>query len=201
MIAVERAHAFPERRAATLAWRDRALPDVAACARLAADGLAEVRLAQDVDLREAAALDALRFVRDCVAVGVTVCWSVAHPGAVDARWLTHLSPPDAFPGYDDVLAAWRDFAFGVLFWRRGPSFAIVRDVRPAWEPALYTLEEDGTLECFERLAVPATLAAIPANEAEGYANLHEARLVLEIAGVALALPYRIHKWPIPFMSV
>jgi hypothetical protein len=171
------------------------------CALLARAGVAEVTITGALDLRDPAALDALRFVRDCVAVGITAGWTVADAGAVDPNELTHLCPPDAFPGHEQLLAAWHDFAFGVLYWRQGPGFAIVRDVRPAWESAYYTLECDGTLECFERLRTPTPIATLPEREREAYPSLREARLVLEIEGVALTLPYRIHKWPIPFLSV
>jgi Family of unknown function (DUF5825) len=197
---LQRAGAYPARRTLTLLWPS-ALPDTALCAALANDGVSEVFLDGPVDLRDAGALEAIRFVRDCVAVGVQVRWSVSDPGGIDPASLTHLWPPDAFPGHDELLALWREFAFGVLFWRRGPSFAVVRDVRPAWSAAFYTLERDGTLQCFERLRVPTAVAQLPEDEREALESLREARLVLEIGAAAVALPYRIHKWPIPFMSV
>lgn len=189
---------YPARREAAFAppWDE--LPATAECGALAAAGVASVVLGAPVDLREPASLDALRFVRDCVASGIAVRWTVADGGGIDPNVLMHLAPPDAYPGEEAKLASWRDFAFGVLFWRRGPNFALVRDVRPAWEPSFYTLDADGTLECFERLALPRALGEEPPEIVESF---REARLILEIAGRALALPYRIRKWPIPFMAV
>jgi hypothetical protein len=189
---------YPSRREIAFAPPWDALPDPAACAALAAAGVATVVLDAPVDLRDPDALGALRFVRDAVACGIATRWTIAHGGGIDPSVLMHLSPPETFPGEEAKLALWREFAFGVLYWRRGSNFAIVRDVRPAWEPAYYTLESDGTLQSFERLALPRTLAEEPAEIVEAF---REARFLIEIGDRALALPYRIRKWPVPFMAV
>jgi len=177
-----------------------ALPPREACAALAAQGVARIVLTQPLDLGDPHALDAIRLIRDCVAVGITVDWSVSSPGAVDPVELMHLCPPASFPGFEPLLDSWRDFCFGVLYWRRGPDFAVVRDIRPGFEPAWYELEDAASMELFGRLCVPQPRADCE-RFGSAFDELRAARLVLTIGDACLALPYRIHKWPVPFLSV
>jgi hypothetical protein len=177
-----------------------AYPPREACAMLAAQGVARIVLSQPLDLGDPQALDAIRLIRDCVAVGVGVDWSVSSTGAVDPVELMHLCPPASFPGFEPLLDSWRDFSFGVLYWRRGPDFAVVRDIRPAFEPAWYELEDPASMELFGRLCEPQPVAEC-ARFGTAFDELRAARLVLTIGDVCLALPYRIHKWPVPFLSV
>jgi hypothetical protein len=193
---------YPRERVHRLAPGD-TLPPLDECERLAAAGVREIVLAGEVDLRYAESLQTLRLVRDCVALNVPVTWSVAHSGGVDARFLTHLWPPERMPGHDDLLALWREFAFGVLYWRSGPGFVSVRDVRPHFEASVYTLDTPASLRYFDRFTIPEPVGAIVADPAgdEEFAGLVEAGLVLVVEAHALTLPFRIKKWPVPFNAV
>lgn len=150
-------------------------------------------------LRNPNALHIIRFVRDCVAVGIRVRWSVSHVGAIDPRLRTHLWPPTDLPGHGELLTHWRDFAFGVLYRRRGSDFAIIRDVRPGWEPSMTTLDGE---TFFNDLEAPHAVHALGGScEAQALKSLKEARLFLAVDSSAVALPDRIFRWPVPYMAV
>jgi len=190
---------YPSPHELTLSGRD-TLPTREACARLAGDGVARIILAEPIDLGDPRALAAIRLIRDCVAVGIAVDWRVACAGAVDPAELMHLWPPAELPGFEPLLASWRDFAFGVLYWRSGPGFAMIRDIRPAFDPAWYELEDGASLEVFGRLREPQP-TSVCEQFGTAFSDLRDARLVLTIGDACLGLPYRIHKWPVPFLSV
>jgi hypothetical protein len=179
------------------------LPSLEACERIASAGARELVISPQVDLRHPSALDAVRVVRDFVALNVPVTWSVSNGGSVDPRTLTHLWPPEQFPGHDALLDAWREFAFGVLYWRSGPGFVIARDVRPGFEATVYTIDTPAALRYFSAFQVPARVETVVADpdRDEDFRSLVDAGLLMVVGGCALTLPYRIKKWPVPFSSI
>lgn len=160
-------------------------------------GLREVEICGAVDFakpRHAAA--ALRLIRDLTSCRVSVRWRL-EPRGVPIEKLFALTPPETLPDAD-ALDAWRmGFRFGLLYWRSGPGFVIVRDARHA---AInhFTLDEPEYRDAVQRGHIGiglanADAAALSAMEVEG--------LVFRIGDAVVFLPYRMRHWPIPFNGI
>ena len=140
-------------------------------------------------------------MRDALAAGITVEWTVCDPGPVRADALMHLPPPAAFPGFEHELERWRDFTFGVFYWRRGPGFVIVQDVRPGFDAAQYCIDDEACLAAFTELQQPVLAAHARRTHGEALEMLASAAMLLEVGGWVMALPYRIVTWPIPYSAI
>ncbi|WP_242883636.1 DUF5825 family protein [Actinomadura litoris] len=111
--------------------------------------------------------------------------------------LFHLTPP-AFG--DEVAGKWRAaHRYGQCYWRRGPGFAAVQDLRE--DPgAHFVIHEPGLLALFHRLADPVEVAGLGADDRAHLRDLLDARLAVELGGVAVGLPYRLRRWPAPVID-
>jgi hypothetical protein len=145
-------------------------------------------------------LATLRFLRalrqaaaDCADVG----WQADVP--VAENWLLHhLPPPESAVGglSAGALADWRAaYRPGLCHYRRGPGFLVVSDGRGG-APVMTTLT-GAAAEAFVRyLDVDQAPAADPV-----FGRLVRMGLILPLGDLALTLPYRIRRWPIPCTSV
>ncbi|GAA1949572.1 DUF5825 family protein [Kitasatospora viridis] len=138
-------------------------------------------------------LDALGFVadlRDRTARGERVDWQLEALGlAPDPELLCHLAPPAP-----DQAPRWHELhRFGLLYYRRGPGFVIVYDARPTATAAQLLLDDPDELRLFDRLARPGPLAS----DDPAARRLRTARLVMEVDGWAVALPYRESRLVLP----
>jgi Family of unknown function (DUF5825) len=136
----------------------------------------------------------LRFVqllREAAGYAVPLRWH----GVVDLEphtrmLLSHLPAPDGD-------AAWSaGYRHGLCHYRRGPDFVLVTD-RRFGEPATTLVLAGVELVTFERYAAVAAAAAGD----EVFDRLVAAGLVLTMSGYAVALPYRLRRWPIPCTAV
>lgn len=160
-------------------------------------GLREVDVQGDVDFAlPNQAVATLRLIRDLTSCSVRVKWSLQARGfAVDK--LFALQPPREHPDAM-TLEAWRSgFRFGLLYWRAGPGFVIVRDARRA-AINYFTLNEPGYLDAVQRGHLGEGLVDV---DADALSALEEEGLVYRIDGEAVFLPYRMRHWPVPFNSV
>jgi len=157
-----------------------------------------------LDADRADALDELRRLRDAAAIGAAPEWAVASEPTIDTRLLHHLPPPSTSQSTSGAvppwLAEWRAaYRFGLLSLRRGPGFAVVRDHRAIAAAQRLVLDERA-LAVLDAHATPAPVAATPLADAAA-TDMVELHLLLVAGGLALTLPYRLVRWPIPATAV
>lgn len=151
----------------------------------------------DADLRH------LRWLRDVTSHAIRLTWTLEGAPLLDRRDYCHLVPPSAFAtlGNADVVTRWRsEFRYGTFYYRVGPGFVTVKDVRPGGDHARMTISgPDAAL--FSRLAQTSCHQA-------GDEPLEAALSVMSGAGLArytrsslLVLPFRLRHWPVPFLSI
>ncbi len=137
----------------------------------------------------------LRFIgelRECTAQGQSVAWSLSSLGGIDPSLLYHLWPPGQ-SGPADSRGQWRSaHHFGMCYYRRGPGFVLVHDERPAGRGETL-IDQPADLDLFDRLREPGPVSP----DEPGAARLRELRLILEIDGLAIALPYRERRLAMP----
>jgi Family of unknown function (DUF5825) len=161
-------------------------------------GCRAVSLAQPVSFGADAEFDVgfIRFLREALSCLLTVEWTMAAAGSLDLGALYHLPPPAA--GAD----RWRrEYGFGHCFYRVGPGFIHVVDVREADDAARFLLDDQATVEAFGLLTGAVQLSGLPPLAAELADQLDQARLLLRIGDWATLLPYRLQRWPMPCTAV
>ncbi|MEQ4724358.1 DUF5825 family protein [Nonomuraea sp. B19D2] len=148
-------------------------------------------------------LEAIRFLRDCAACGVTVHWTGECPTPAVADALTHLPPPQAplAAGLHEQLRHWRAaYRRGAFYLRRGPGFRIVHDRRPLHaKPLRMIVGDDRLIDAMEAGDEVIRIEDHPVPPA--IRHLVKAGLMLAAGDYALTLPYRLTAWPIPAYSV
>ncbi|MET8770218.1 DUF5825 family protein [Streptomyces sp. NPDC004658] len=163
-----------------------------------------VEAAEPLDLGGSgrATAEAVRFLRECQGLGLSVSWRATGTPSYDLRLLRHLPPPDELPGEPGELASWRaGHAYGALYHRRGPDFVTVLDRRERGTAVRLTLDHPALHATFLRLLEPTPVAALDAAEREALALLVAERLVLTGGGWAVTLPPRVRRWPVPCTAI
>lgn len=152
-----------------------------------------------------ATLAFVRLLRDAASFGVPVAWHGIIDEGLDARLLIHLAPPGPVPGEQTSvnLAEWRHFHQpGLCYYRLGPGFAFIKDVR--WEgehAARYRFELEGIERIVAELETVADSATL-ADDAKGaLEDLTTEHLALQLGGLATLLPYRMRRWPVPALEI
>jgi Family of unknown function (DUF5825) len=157
----------------------------------------------------------IRFLRESLSCLLTVKWSLGLAGSIDVGAVCHLPPPTARAAGMAGLAAlagrrsdqpqadqWRaEYGFGHCFYRVGPGFIHVVDVRDADDAARFLLDDPATVEAFGLLADAVQLSALPPLARELADQLEDARLLFRIGDWATLLPYRLRRWPMPCTAV
>ncbi|MBE3014623.1 hypothetical protein IL992_36425 [Microbispora sp. NEAU-D428] len=170
-----------------------------AAAAMAAHGAGLVRLRDRVDLNgdPAVAMLALTLVRELTARGIAVDWYLSTEPGDSWRSLTHLFPPAALRGPDDVagaLAAWRaGYRICQCFYRKGPGFVQIRDQRSGGLRR-FTVAGPAHLAAIESLSQGVEEAAVPAGVVADFAATD---LIGRVGGLLWWLPYRVYRWPLP----
>jgi hypothetical protein len=195
---------------ATRAPRERGrtviLPDLTASApaEIAAEGYQRVVIEEPVPAGENIDEDVrlLRFLREATSHTLRLDWTLAGTPLVEPRNLTHLVPPTrgVGPAAAECVAAWRDaYRYGNFYYRRGPGFVTVKDVRPDGETVHLTIEDESA----EQFAVLADAIAVAELDAAGIDALGDAvEYGLAVRGVEtlLLLPFRMRRWPVPYVA-
>ncbi|MEW2356288.1 DUF5825 family protein [Spirillospora sp. NPDC029432] len=156
-----------------------------------------------------ATVEAVARLRDLAPTGRQVAWRGRVGGEIDLSLLHHLPPPvelepgtAAAKGAKEVLEAmeaWaRAYAFGSLHYRMGPGFLQVKDVRDAASPVQTVLEDPALIDAFTACLTPAAVRDV---EAPALRDLVRRRLVLRVGDLAVTLPYRMGRWPVPFFAI
>jgi uncharacterized protein DUF5825 len=163
-----------------------------------------VRVAGTCSLSVAAprtALALVRLLREASSLGVPVTWRGRIVDGIDARLLVHLPPPEAVPGepVDPAMVEWRErYRPGLCYYRLGPGFVFIKDVRTTSASARYKIETVDELRTLEAVAEVASLA--PPTQAL-LRDLEEEGLVLRLGDWATLLPHRMRRWPVPAHEV
>lgn len=172
-------------------------------------GTRHVTLDGPVDLADPeSAADTVRtlvLIRDLTAFGIPVGWTVRLPEGLQLLQLPfllgHLHPPSQVLGSahaSDTAGLWaRRFHLGMCFWRHGPGFIEVRDLRSSPRVRL-VIDDPGRLAAVEVLSRGAHAAQVPGDVMDDFTA---GRLVHRVGQHAWWVPYRIRRWPSPPMIV
>ncbi len=152
-----------------------------------------------------ATVEFIHFLRDAMSFGLKVHWHCHNDLGIDVRLLTHLPPPVANESADSSLRQWQDeHSFGRFYWRRGPEFVLVKDTRPIVKGARYILDDSRSVVAFSRLQDPTELNLLAVESDEIGAAVHlliDEGIAIQVGGWAVALPYRMRNWPVPYTAV
>jgi len=175
-------------------------------ARLAARGIVEVQVPWEVEIsaeQPEQSIQFLRFLRDCTAHRVNVKWRGKVSDPARSQSFHHLLPPSVEGTPPEAVQAWgKNHAYGQLYWRLGPNFLTIKDMRAGRE-ARFTLDDGPLRDVFTKLQVPQPWAALkddPVSQ-EVVESLMEEDLVVRLGDWVVALPYQLQHWPIPASAV
>jgi hypothetical protein len=146
-----------------------------------------------------ATLGAVAALRDAFGMGRVLNWRAEAIPQTVVPLLWHIPPPEnAAPDF----AEWRSvFRPGLCYYRRGPRFVQVKDVRDPEEAGSFTIDEPHVLRAFLRCLRPTALTDLDALERDAAEALLDERLLLRAADQVVVLPYRMRRWPVPAMSL
>lgn len=144
----------------------------------------------------------LRYLRDATSHAVRLRWRLGGLPCFPLHTHVHVVAPDG--GVDDdttaYAASWRaSYRYGSFFYRRGPGFVTVKDVRPESEPARFTIDEGA--DHFLAMAGAHTLDDLAPQAQELVDTVAEVGLLLRVDRRLLVLPYRMRHWPVPYLAV
>jgi hypothetical protein len=170
---------------------------------------------------------AVRALRDAVSERGRVAWRGRIADGFDVAPLVHLPPPGAeaagaeaagaeAPGAEaagaegtgaeaagaDGIAAWRErYRYGLFYCRLGPGFATVKDQRRAEETERYVIDDPEVLDVFLRALAIVRLGGMGRRERAHAEMLWREGLLLRCEDVAVTLPMRLKKWPVPYSAI
>jgi hypothetical protein len=140
----------------------------------------------------------LRFIgllRDRLSGGVVTQWRGELVDTIDVTALHHLPPPT---GADPRIDEWRAaFRVGLCYFRKGPAFIQIKDVRNADASANFILDDPALVDAFTHYLQPRSLARLEPAEREATDTLLAEGLLLRMGDHATTLPYRMSRWPVP----
>jgi hypothetical protein len=169
----------------------------AGCERLVVDGPVPAGRSIDEDLR------LLRFLREATCRTLRVDWTLGGRPLVEPRDLVHLVPPMDGDGEEaaECAAGWRaDYRYGSYYYRQGPGFVTVKDVRPGGETVHLTIDGDSAAQ-FRALAAATVVADLDEAGVSALDDAVEYGLVLRGADTLLMLPFRMRRWPVPYSAI
>lgn len=147
-------------------------------------------------------LELLRYLRDATEHGVRLRWRLDGVPDLPLRTHVHLVPPS--DGVDAASSAYAEawtagYRYGSFYYRRGPGFVVVKDVRPGGEQLRMTIDEGA--EHFLAMARAQTVDELDAPARDLLDTVAEAGLLLRAADRLLVLPYRLRHWPVPYLAI
>lgn len=165
--------------------------------RLTVDGPVTLGQQVDDDLR------LLRFLREATCHTLRVDWTLDGLPLVGLRDVVHLVPPTSGVGPEaaEFVAAWRaDYRYGTFYYRQGPGFVTVKDVRPGGVAEHLTLDGDSAAQ-FQALVRASTVAELDAANLAALADAVDFGLARRGEEQLLVLPYRMRRWPVPYSAI
>src|SRR5581483_4168403 len=146
------------------------------------------------------ALAVIRLLREAAADGVPISWRGAVGDGVDPALLVHLTPPLHDDAETPDVAEWRRrHRPGLCYYRLGPGFVFVKDVRSMGTAARFRLA--GVVERFRALESVVDVTTLDGPTRELLDQLESERLVLRLGDHATLLPNRLRRWPVPALEV
>jgi hypothetical protein len=143
-------------------------------------------------------------LRELTSRAVRLDWHMLGKPLVPLRELVHLIPP--VDGLDrsgrDIAARWRSrYAYGTFYYRVGPGYLLIKDIRPGGEHARFVISGQSAQD-FLRWAgdLSVTPASTLASD-EARRAMRAAGLSASIDGHLVVLPFRMRRWPVPFSAV
>jgi hypothetical protein len=176
--------------------------DVAAGVRAGARALrflGPVRLSAD---EPCATLAAVRLMREAAADGVAVIWNGSVGDGITPRLLVHLPPPQPAGSESDTAdtAEWRRrYRPGLCYYRLGPDFVFIKDVRTPEDSGRFRL--DGVVDAFRSLEAVVDVTNLDSPTRGLVDDLEAEHLVLRFGDLATLLPNRMRRWPVPALEV
>jgi len=142
----------------------------------------------------------VRLLREALSAGLRVDWALAGPAALDAGLVCHLPPPR---DGSELAAAWRaQYGFGRCYYRAGPGFYLLKDIRAGeGGGARFRLDDARGVAAFGTLAAAVHLPSAAADTVELFGVLEAERLTLRRGDWGTLLPFRMRRWPVPFLAV
>ena len=137
-----------------------------------------------------------------MAAGVVERWTGVVADNVDTTLLHHLPQPERAAAQaadtDPRLIAWAAaFRPALCYYRVGPGFIQVKDIRDPAASARLTLDYAAHRQLFLRCLRPTVVDDLTGAERAAVAALAAERLLLIVDGLAVTVPYRMRRWPIP----
>ncbi|MFI1094179.1 DUF5825 family protein [Streptomyces sp. NPDC020917] len=143
------------------------------------------------------AVEFVRSLREHTAHARSLPWRADLSRLPAPRILFHLSPPIE-ADQSATVRTWRaTYRYGLLHYRRGPGFLIVRDFRPGATRDEIVLDRPESVSALEHFADPHPLPAADDPSYPSVQNLLADGMLLAVGGLAVALPYRLHRLPLP----
>jgi Family of unknown function (DUF5825) len=173
------------------------------------DGIQSVRIDAPQILsaeRPEATLALVRLLREAAADGIPIAWHGEVAPSIDVSLLVHLPPPERTgTGTGDdhaAIVAWRErYRPGLCYFRLGPGFAFMKDVRDVEASARFQVNLAQAPRAIERLEAVATVDHLDAATTAVLEDLEAERLVLRLGELVTILPYRMRRWPVPSLEV
>jgi Family of unknown function (DUF5825) len=146
-----------------------------------------------------ATLTLIRVLREASSDGVPVSWRAELDAGFDTTLLVHLPPP-ANGDADPALAAWRrQHRPGLCYYRLGPDFVFIKDVRRAGAAARFRL--GGATASFRALEPLVRVESLDPPARDLLEDLEREGLALRLGALATLLPSRMRRWPVPALEV
>jgi hypothetical protein len=147
-------------------------------------------------------LDLLYLLREATSHAVRLRWTLAGVPCFPLRTHVHLVPP--IGGTDreaaDYAREWSgSYRYGCYYYREGPGFVTVKDVRPDGDPVRMTIGEGA--EHFLAMSRARTEGDLGDEAAALLGTAEQAGLLIRESGRLLVLPYRMRHWPVPYVAV
>lgn len=144
-------------------------------------------------------LEFIAWLRDQQTEGVDVAWSADLDPRFDVTLLFHLPPPVASAGEEpDVVRRWRAaHRPGMCYYRLGPGFIQMKDVRQAATAARFVLDTPLLTRTFTRCLRPCNLDALDPPERKAAEVMVAERMLLRLGERVTTLPSRMRRWPVP----
>ncbi|MEH1129502.1 DUF5825 family protein [Micromonospora sp. CPCC 206061] len=140
----------------------------------------------------------LRFIgllRDRLSEGVITQWRGELVDTMDVTALHHLPPPT---GVGSRIDEWQaTFRVGLCYFRKGPAFIQIKDVRNAEASANFILDDPALIIAFTHYLQPRSLTGLESTERDATDTLLAEGLLLRVGDHATTLPYRMSRWPVP----
>lgn len=147
-------------------------------------------------------LDLLHLLREATSHVVRLRWTLAGIPRFPLRTHVHLVPPSGGVGAEAAGYA-REWAagyrYGSYYYREGPGFVMVKDVRPGDDPLRMTIG-DGAAH-FLAMARARAESDLADDTAALLDTAEQAGLLIRDSGRLLVLPYLMRHWPVPYAAI